>query len=115
MGSYRRAALAGMEERGQVLEVDLPQVQRQEDSTRITPTPERYKAQEVSRLPHAGGQAVAQALCACLSLGLCWDGRLHGYVNLAYLVKNWSSFFSWDAEQTWATRTRWNMIRPRVK
>jgi hypothetical protein len=30
MGPCRRAALAGMEERGQVLEVDLPQVPRQD-------------------------------------------------------------------------------------
>jgi hypothetical protein len=35
MGSYRRVALAGMEEGGQILEVDLPQVPRQ-DSARST-------------------------------------------------------------------------------
>ena len=41
MGSYRRAALAGMEERGQILGVDLPQVPRQ-DSARSTPTLEHW-------------------------------------------------------------------------
>lgn len=35
MGSCRRAALTSIEERGQVLEVDLPQVPRQDSAGRI--------------------------------------------------------------------------------
>lgn len=44
MRSCRRAVLAGMEEKGRVLEVDLPQVPKQ-DSARSAPVLAHYKAQ----------------------------------------------------------------------
>jgi hypothetical protein len=37
---------------------------------------------EVSRLPHTGGQAVAQALCAYLSLGVSCDKCVKGTLSL---------------------------------
>lgn len=68
MGSYRRAALAGVQEGGQVVEVDLPPVPRQ-DSACSTHTFEHGTGQRrVGFL--ASGQG---ALSAHLSVDICQD------------------------------------------
>jgi hypothetical protein len=45
-----------------------------------------WSGPEATRLPRAGGQAVAQALCAFLSLGVCRDEYLKGTLSLCQPV-----------------------------
>jgi len=71
-GYYRQAALTDIQERGQALGLNLQKVLRQ-DSQYSTHTLDYSTAQKSNELPPIGGEAAAQALCAYLSLGLCWD------------------------------------------
>ena len=63
MARSRRAALTGIQEREQVLGVDLWQVPWQ-DSARNTYALGTWSGPEAPRLPPVGVQAAAQALCA---------------------------------------------------
>jgi hypothetical protein len=47
-----------------------------------------WSGPEATRLPRAGGQAVAQALCAYLSLGVCRDEYLKGTLSLCRPVSS---------------------------
>jgi hypothetical protein len=46
-----------------------------------------WSSAEASRLPPAGGQAAAQALCAYLPLGICWDECLKRTLSLSFCYK----------------------------
>ena len=88
MGSYRRAALGGMEEGGQALGAGSSK----SSQAGLMPQYARagaWSVPEASRLPPTGGQRVAQALCAYLPLGICWDEYLIRTLSFCRPVPTW--------------------------
>ena len=93
MGGSRRAALAGMEERGQALEVDLQEVPRQ-DSGRSTHTFEHSTDQRrVGFLPQVNRRLLAVLLAEKWKLGWMMIALIHRSETDVYHVRNKSLFF----------------------
>ncbi|OCL03205.1 hypothetical protein AOQ84DRAFT_368571 [Glonium stellatum] len=90
----RRAALNGIQERGQVLRVDLLQVPRQ-DSNRSTYAVEHSLAQrQIGFIPQVNRQQFK--LCVYLCLGICWNECLKRTLSFCRPVST--------REQVWSKR-----------
>jgi hypothetical protein len=92
------AALAGIQERGQVLGADLPQIPRQ-DSTRNTYMEEHDSAQRRIGSP-ADGQAAAQPLCLVDPWNLLGQRSEMDFISVCQSRLSFSSFMS-SRRHTW--------------